>query len=1086
MGTYDALLEEYIHFLYSDDSLSVIPIYYTSNVDIHQELSKYHTELIEYNKIKARTKKHDFNKLESIHAKYNESISKSRRLSIVVYAYGKHDAVERKIVKYATKKPLIADLTANELDYENNKLTKDLYDEKSYTDYLMDPAISTSLTSNLNACMFTIETETNEKQRKRYYELFTIVASTLHHYGIPRHDSKYRYTYEQMRDKPYYIVPWANSAIEMLMSVNNHDDFVIARELITYSFSNRSTLAKIVSSPMSIMTALLDINGTFITDESLQLQYSSKMIKALVTDEAKKELEEMLQKMIDLGLVDIPNILLSWIENPRLDTFHRVANVYSWSFHVGYRKQLMQDAVQDQLSVEYSENVDKTMYDEYYNYIKEDYIRMLKDDVIKSTTILKQHELAGLLSMSSASNGKKMEIKFGSKKLFTTRKNMHVMSDVSSGNYNSSIVPPVDATSPIPLGRRDVPGRRTRVIFILPYEYFLAQHAIVELLLKQAKHTREFSEFYSSANQLLSYGDTMRELNPSTIIIYTDVSQWDGSQHNTQPFRKAIMAAMQDLQAYTTDQNVERALNKYYETQRQLMNSYVTIDDKIIQYGAVASGEKQTKIANSIANLALIKTVLNKLSAKYTFNIKLIRVDGDDNYTVIESRSQVTQELLSNLSKDIKDTYALMNVKVKALVSTTGLEMAKRYIAGGRIYFRAGINILNNEKRNQQTAWDQAAILYASYTVNKLRGFITNRTFILTKIMQMTSVKISGVLRIFPASDVLTLNSTYKVFDEVDYAVNYKVDADSLMLQKLLIKVSQSRSKVADEISKSHIFSNYVKYISTMLLKIPNKTIEQGLAKTEKAKLNSYPPISLEKRKTQLDTLIKTLQYPIIYVGGKTTLNDVVSVVDQYVEYKSIDPEKKYRNYSPMLPTDISEVITVIGSRLSSYEDHAGKSAIAKLISTYSVYRPSIEELYAIITKRENEIKLYMLSLSVPLQDVDAYIASQTYKRDKYLILQSYVYDLLSINYGAYQLFDFESEFFSKYITYVAMSKVPSAEFLVGTYVKLKIINRYLTERKWYSANITIPKHEYMKINKLTWEISSVRSPYTSANFFQE
>ena len=106
MGTYNALLEEYIHFLYSDDSLSVIPIHYTSNVDIHEELSKYHNELIEYNKTKAKTKQHDFNRLEAIHAKYSESISKSKRLSLVVYAYGKHDAVEKKIAKYATKKTI--------------------------------------------------------------------------------------------------------------------------------------------------------------------------------------------------------------------------------------------------------------------------------------------------------------------------------------------------------------------------------------------------------------------------------------------------------------------------------------------------------------------------------------------------------------------------------------------------------------------------------------------------------------------------------------------------------------------------------------------------------------------------------------------------------------------------------------------------------------------------------------------------------------------------------------------------------------------------------------------------------------------
>lgn len=54
------------------------------------------------------------------------------------------------------------------------------------------------------------------------------------------------------------------------------------------------------------------------------------------------------------------------------------------------------------------------------------------------------------------------------------------MDDIAHGRYTPGVIPPVNVDRPIPLGRRDVPGRRTRIIFILPYEYFIAQHAVVE------------------------------------------------------------------------------------------------------------------------------------------------------------------------------------------------------------------------------------------------------------------------------------------------------------------------------------------------------------------------------------------------------------------------------------------------------------------------------------------------------------------------------------------------------------------------------------------------------------------------------
>ncbi|AEG25784.1 VP1, partial [Human rotavirus A] len=605
--------------------------------------------------------------LKPLFEEYKDVIDNATLLSILSYSYDKYNAVERKLVNYAKGKPLEADLTANEINYENNKITSELFQSaEEYTDSLMDPAILTSLSSNLNAVMFWLERHSNDvadanKIYKRRLDLFTIVASTINKYGVPRHNEKYRYEYEVMKDKPYYLVTWANSSIEMLMSVFSHEDYLIAKELIILSYSNRSTLAKLVSSPMSILVALIDINGTFITNEELELEFSDKYVKAIVPDQIFDELQKMIDNMRKAGLVDIPRMIQEWFIDCSLEKFTLMSKIYSWSFHVGFRKQKMIDAALDQLKTEYTEDVDNEMYNEYTMLIRDEIVKMLEVPVKHDDHLLRDSELAGLLSMSSASNGESRQLKFGRKTIFSTKKNMHVMDDIAHGRYTPGVIPPVNVDRPIPLGRRDVPGRRTRIIFILPYEYFIAQHAVVEKMLLYAKHTREYAEFYSQSNQLLSYGDVTRFLSSNSMVLYTDVSQWDSSQHNTQPFRKGIIMGLDMLSNMTNDPKVVQTLNLYKQTQINLMDSYVQIPDgnviKKIQYGAVASGEKQTKAANSIANLALIKTVLSRIANKYSFITKIIRVDGDDNYAVLQFNTDVTKQMVQDVSNDVRYIY---------------------------------------------------------------------------------------------------------------------------------------------------------------------------------------------------------------------------------------------------------------------------------------------------------------------------------------------------------------------------------------------------------------------------------------------
>ncbi|AJC01207.1 nonstructural protein VP1, partial [Porcine rotavirus A] len=517
MGKYNLILSEYLSFVYDSQSAVQIPIYYSSNPELEKRCIDFHAKCVDNSKRGLS--------LKPLFEEYKDVIDNATLLSILSYSYDKYNAVERKLANYAKGKPLEADLTANELDYENNKITSELFKSaEEYTDSLMDPAILTSLSSNLNAVMFWLERHSNDvadanKIYKRRLDLFTIVASTINKYGVPRHNEKYRYEYEVMKDKPYYLVTWANSAIEMIMSVFSHEDYLIAKELIVLSYSNRSTLAKLVSSPMSILVALIDINGTFITNEELELEFSDKYVRAIVPDQTFDELQEMIDNMKKAGLVDIPRMIQEWLVDCSLEKFTLMSKIYSWSFHVGFRKQKMIDAALDQLKTEYTEDVDNEMYNEYTMLIRDEIVKMLEVPVKHDDHLLRDSELAGLLSMSSASNGESRQLKFGRKTIFSTKKNMHVMDDIAHGRYTPGVIPPVNIDRPIPLGRRDVPGRRTRIIFILPYEYFIAQHAVVEKMLSYAKHTREYAEFYSQSNQLLSYGDVTRFLSSNSMVL---------------------------------------------------------------------------------------------------------------------------------------------------------------------------------------------------------------------------------------------------------------------------------------------------------------------------------------------------------------------------------------------------------------------------------------------------------------------------------------------------------------------------------------------------------------------------------------
>lgn len=129
---------------------------------------------------------------------------------------------------------------------------------------------------------------------------------------------------------------------------------------------------------------------------------------------------------------------------------------------------------------------------------------------------------------------------------------------------------------------------------------------------------------------------------------------------------------------------------------------------------------------------------------------------------------------------------------------------------------------------------------------------------------------------------------------------------------------------------------------------------------------------------------------------------------------------------------------------------------------------------------------MYLVSLGIPPVDAGTYVGSRIYSQDKYKILESYVYNLLSINYGCYQLFDFNSPDLEKLIRIPFKGKIPAVTFILHLYAKLEIINHAIKNGTWISLFCNYPKSEMIKLWKKMWNITALRSPYTSANFFQD
>ncbi|ABF50131.1 VP1, partial [Rotavirus A] len=125
------------------------------------------------------------------------------------------------------------------------------------------------------------------------------------------------------------------------------------------------------------------------------------------------------------------------------------------------------------------------------------------------------------------------------------------------------------------------------------------------------------------------------------------------------------------------------------------------------------------------------------------------------------------------------------------------------------------------------------------------------------------------------------------------------------------------------------------------------------------------------------------LQKPVTFKSNKITINDILKDIKPFFTVSEAHLPIQYQKFMPTLPENVQYIIQCIGSRTYQIEDDGSKSAISRLISKYSVYKPSIEELYKVISLHENEIQLYLISLGIPKIDADTYVGSKIYSQDK-------------------------------------------------------------------------------------------------------
>lgn len=735
-----------------------------------------------------------------------------------------------------------------------------------------------------------LDTYGSEQKRALCYLFRTIEKCYNEGYLEMSRDRKWSHTLQELRTSTFrlYNSKVIHAACAMISLVHADPiDYEFLCQIIAVYQIIPANAAKLLSSPMTLYVGIATFSSNQVASTGNASECAPLQIEnnVFVSEAQKQEWAESFRSdpLNESRMLRLMNENL----NTTLDKFSLIFNCFSSTFHVGHRIDNAQDAITDQVTATYTSSVNREMYDSYYyklkQMLKEEIMQYVEDHAVKQ---YKDVTAESLSALANSSNGFSKEVRFIDRNIKTTKKILHLDSDLITNDYADLSRA---LSHGIPMGTRNVPARQTRGIFILPWQVAAVQHTIAESLYKRAKkgaYQGSFAEAYTAKTASLTYGVLAEDTSKATkIILYTDVSQWDASQHNTEPYRSAWINAIREARAelkwrYEDEPKVleMNVLDSMIKIQEYLLNSNLVVASpgsqrptKIIRYHGVASGEKTTKIGNSFANVALIETVLDYAKLDIPdLEVSHLRVDGDDNVVSIN-----TSCAIDKLQKIIKEKYSALNARVKALASYTGLEMAKRFIICGKIFERGAIPIFTAERPYGTDVSIQSmcgSSIYSS-AVNAYRGFgDTYFTFMQDVLVPPSaSTRITGRLRVLMSP--VTLYATGPLSFEITpqgLGGRCRLFTQSTKLFTLFKMLTQTVavSITPDEVKKYSETTQFKKRTEVMVasmqrkLQTPAKALARILIDKEQQKTLGVPNVQSQKNRSQVSKAIEILGVP--------------------------------------------------------------------------------------------------------------------------------------------------------------------------------------------------------------------------------
>ncbi|AAZ03485.1 VP1 [Adult diarrheal rotavirus strain J19] len=812
------------------------------------------------------------------------------------------------------------------------------------------------------------------------------------------------------------------------------DYFFLAQIIASFS-EIPAHAAKHLSSPMTLYIGIAQLRSNIVVSTKIAAESvatESPNISRLEESQIREWEQEMSEYPFQSSRM--VRMMKKNIFDVSVDMFYAIFNCFSATFHVGHRIDNPQDAIEAQVKVEYTSDVDKEMYDQYYFLLK----RMLTDQLAEYAEEMyfkynSDVTAESLAAMANSSNGYSRSVTFLDREIKTTKKMLHLDDDLSKNLNFTNIGDQIKKG--IPMGTRNVPARQTRGIFILSWQVAAIQHTIAEFLYKKAKKGgfgATFAEAYVAKAATLTYGILAEATSKADqLILYTDVSQWDASQHNTEPYRSAWINAIKEARTkYKINYNQEpvvlgmNVLDKMIEIQEALLNSNLIVESQgskrqplRIKYHGVASGEKTTKIGNSFANVALITTVFNNLTNTMpSIRVNHMRVDGDDNVVTMYTANRIDE-----VQENIKEKYKRMNAKVKALASYTGLEMAKRFIICGKIFERGAISIFTAERPygTDLSVQSTTGSLIYSAAVNAYRGFGDNYLNFMTDVLvpPSASVKITGRLRSLLSP--VTLYSTGPLsFEITPYGLGgrmrlFSLSKENMELYKILTS-SLAISVQPDEIKKYSSTPQFKARVDRMIssvqiaMKSEAKIITSILRDKEEQKTLGVPNVATTKNRQQIEKARKTLSLP------KETLPKVTKYYPEEIFHlilrnstftipKLNTMTKVYMNNS----ANITKLQQQLGVRVSSgIQVHRPVNTLLKLVEKHSPIKISPSDLVLYSKKYDltnlNGKKQFLIDLGISGNELRFYLNSKLLFHD--LLLSKYDKLYESPGFGATQL----------------------------------------------------------------------------------